>query len=181
MWENIVRLRALANLGKIAALLGETQRPLRNFTANTDMCTSPDRFNSKKYRTCFCFGESTYSRQPEHTTALWSSVGFILQMLRPWNVLLSWFSGLHLNGFFLRFSCERQLTFFYFWAHLFHVYYLPSQKFWLGSCEGSFRSPFASWFLPLGYWVGQSDEENTPLRDRDHLSSDPHEFLGFLN
>ena len=40
-------------------------------------------------------------------------------------------------------------------------------------CEGNFRSPYASWILSLGYWVGQSDEENTPLRDRDHLRSDP--------
>ena len=48
-------------------------------------------------------------------------------------------------------------------------------------CEGSFRSPYASWFLSLGYWVGQSGEENIPLRDRDRLRSDRHEFPGFLN
>ena len=48
-------------------------------------------------------------------------------------------------------------------------------------CEGSFRSPDARWFLSLGYWVDQSSEEKTPLRDRDRLRSDPHEFLGFLN
>ena len=49
------------------------------------------------------------------------------------------------------------------------------------SCEGRFRSPYARWFLSLGYWVDQSGEENIPLGDRDHLRSDPHEFPGFLN
>ena len=34
---------------------------------------------------------------------------------------------------------------------------------------------------PRGYWVVLSGEENTPLRDKDHLSNDPHEFPGFLS
>ena len=38
-------------------------------------------------------------------------------------------------------------------------------------CEG--------WFLSLGYWVGQSDEKNTPLRGRDRLRSDPQWSPGF--
>ena len=40
-------------------------------------------------------------------------------------------------------------------------------------CEG--------WFLSLGYWVGQSDEKNTPLRGRDRPRSDPQWSPGFPN
>ena len=46
-------------------------------------------------------------------------------------------------------------------------------------CEGNFRSPNVSWFLSLGYWVDQSGEENTPLRDRDRLRSNPMSFPVF--
>ena len=57
----------------------------------------------------------------------------------------------------------------------------PENTLSLSSCEVNFWSPCVSRPLSLGYWVGQCDEENTPLRDRDRLRSDPHEFPGFLN
>ena len=93
------------------------------------------------------------------------------QSLNTWNNM--WVSKV--RKVILRFEMKK---FGQFLKEEFH----PSPlKIFKWNCEGSFWSSYASWFLPLGYWVGQSDEENTPLRDRDHLRSDPHEFPGFLN
>ena len=53
--------------------------------------------------------------------------------------------------------------------------------------RGHWRIPSAAlvnmwgWFLPLGCWVDQSDEKNTPLRGRDCLRGDPKWSPGFLN
>ena len=73
----------------------------------------------------------------------------------------------------------RVLNFLLFF--IFEKSFLACFFFFFDLCEGSFRSPYARWFLSLGYWVDKSGEKNTPLRDRDHLKSDPHEFPGFLN
>ena len=47
----------------------------------------------------------------------------------------------------------------------------------ISNCESSLVSPC----LPQGCWVVLSDEKSTPLRGKDRLRNDPHEFPGFLD